>query len=50
MGCGCMGNKEKVFIYVDAQGRETEHKTQVQARAAQIRAGGKGHITERAKI
>jgi len=45
-----MGNKEKVFIYVDKHGKETEHKTQVQARAAQIRAGGQGRIIERAKI
>jgi len=50
MPCNCLGNKTKVFIYVDAKGKETEHKTQVQARAAQIRAGGKGHIVERAKI
>lgn len=50
MGCGCMGNKEKVYIYVDAQGRESEHATQVQAKAAQIRAGGGGRVVERVKI
>lgn len=52
MGCNCGSNKaERVrYIYTNAQGKQTSHKSEVSARAEQIRSGGGGSIrTETAR-
>jgi|GEM_PF-5790732 len=42
MGCGCQGAKTKPlnYVYVSPQGKRIIYKTEVEARAAQIRANG----------
>jgi hypothetical protein len=49
MGCGCGGTKNKSQEWVYAfRGQTKVYKTEIEARAAQIRNGG-GTITPRAK-
>lgn len=49
MPCGC-GSKAKTstgqaqYVYTDSQGQEVLRGTEVQAKAAQIRAGGTGTV------
>lgn len=42
MGCGCQGAKTKPqnYVYTSPQGKKITYKTEVEARAAQIRANG----------
>jgi hypothetical protein len=45
MACGCQGNKNadgtpKEFIFVNPRGEQRTFRTEIEARAAQIRAGG----------
>lgn len=49
--CNCGGNKTSSVkhIYTDVNGRQTTYKTDIEARAAQIRAGGGGNIRTEAK-
>jgi len=45
MGCNCMGSGEKkVYIYVDADGRQRSYSTELEAKAAKIRAGNTGSV------
>ncbi len=50
MGCNCGGTKTQTqqFLYTSPQGEHKVYKTEVEARAAQIRNGG-GQITVQAK-
>jgi hypothetical protein len=51
MGCNCggKGNQAKVnFVYVSPKGERKVYKTEVEARAAQIRNGGGTYNTVRA--
>jgi hypothetical protein len=49
MVCGCQSNKNMQFVYTDTQGRISVHDNELKAKVAQIRAGGGGTITKRAK-
>lgn len=45
MACGCTKkNGVRKFAYVDKDGKETEFSTEIEARAAKIRAGGGGEV------
>lgn len=47
MPCGCQGNQnqaKKQWVYVDAKGQQRTFRTEIEARAAQVRAGGGGTI------
>lgn len=46
MGCNCGGRKSTSgkHVFVSESGKETEYATEVEARAAKIRAGGKGTV------
>lgn len=47
MPCNCGGasaNAKVIHIYTDAKGRQQSFNTDIEARAAQIRAGGGGSI------
>lgn len=46
MPCNCGGgaNAAKKYIYTTPQGRQVTYNTDIEARAAQIRAGGGGSI------
>lgn len=51
IGCNC-GSKtaQKVnYIYTTPQGRQVTYRTEIEAKAAQIRAGGGGSIRTEAK-
>lgn len=48
MGCNCSKKASATqFIYVAPSGKKTVHKTEIEAKAAQVRAGGGGSITTR---
>lgn len=48
MGCNCGGKKtNQQFLYISPTGERKVYKTEVEARAAQIRNGG-GQITVQA--
>ncbi len=49
MGCNCGGSKnsKQQFLYTSPKGENKVYKTEVEARAAQIRNGG-GRITVQA--
>lgn len=50
--CNCGGAKSTSsvkHIYTDPQGRQTSYNTNIEARAAQVRAGGGGNIRTEAK-
>jgi hypothetical protein len=51
MGCNCGGATAKKFkyVYTTAQGRQQTYDTEIEAKAAQIRAGGTGSIRTEAK-
>jgi hypothetical protein len=52
MGCNCGGTtKAQSFIYTDPKGKQTVYRTEVEARAAQIRdaRAGKGQGSYKAK-
>ena len=40
MGCNCGGNAVKSWVHIAPDGKQTNYKTEVEARAAQIRQGG----------
>ena len=43
--CNCMGNGEKkTYVYVDANGRQRSYSTELEAKAAKIRAGNTGSV------
>lgn len=46
MACGCQGSKSTSngYVYVDAQGRQTTYRTEVEAKAAKVRAGHAGDV------
>jgi hypothetical protein len=46
MGCNCAGSKtiSLKYIYTDSNGRQYTYSTDIEARAAQVRAGGGGSI------
>jgi hypothetical protein len=48
MPCGCSGNSaeptKKEWTFVNAKGEQTTFRTEIEARAAQVRAGGSGTI------
>jgi hypothetical protein len=51
MACGCSGgnqNANQVYIFVNSRGEQTTYRSEVEARAAQIRAGGEGRIETKA--
>lgn len=48
MGCGCQGsnsNQAMVYRYTSAGGQVTNYRTEIEARAAVVRAGGTGTVT-----
>jgi hypothetical protein len=53
MGCGCGAKTTKAattsreHVYVDAQGNAKVYPSEIQARAAQVRAGGSGTVKPR---
>lgn len=52
MPCNCGGGTtaKNVYVYTDGtSGRQTTYNTEIEARAAQIRAGGGGSIRTVAK-
>lgn len=53
MPCNCGGgaakNASQKHIYTDANGRQQSFNTNIEARAAQIRAGGGGSIRTESK-
>jgi hypothetical protein len=52
MGCNCAGQQRAAavkHIYTNPQGRQTSYNTEIEARAAQVRAGGGGSIRTEAK-
>lgn len=51
MGCNCGGQKTQPnvnYVYVSPQGERKTYRSEVEARAAQIRNGGGSYTTERA--
>lgn len=47
MACGCQGAKNdapKEWVFTNAKGEQRSFRSEIEARAAQIRAGGEGHI------
>lgn len=46
MGCNCGGGTtaKNTYIYTDPNGQQHTYNTEIEARAAQIRAGGGGSI------
>lgn len=45
MGCNCgKKNAEQTYLYTAPNGAQKTYKTEIEARAAQIRDGGKGKI------
>jgi hypothetical protein len=44
--CGCQSNKTSSsgYVYVDPQNRQTTYRTEVEAKAAKVRAGGVGQV------
>lgn len=46
MPCNCGGNKAaaKQFIFTDGNGRQWTYNTEIEAKAAQVRASGAGNI------
>lgn len=45
MGCGCGKKNASVkYVFVDTNGTQRSYRTEIEARAAQIRAGGGGSI------
>jgi hypothetical protein len=46
MPCNCMGanGEKKVYVYVDANGRQRSYTTELEAKAAKIRAGNTGSV------
>lgn len=45
MGCNCGNKNQKMnYIYTDTSGRQHTYSSNVEAKAAQIRAGGGGSI------
>lgn len=46
MGCNCNGSNaaKVVYVYVDANGRQRSYTTELEAKAAKIRAGNTGSI------
>lgn len=40
MGCNCGKNKNSVWVHTAPTGTRKEYRTEVEARAAQIRQGG----------
>lgn len=50
MACNCAGNKVALkYIYTGPDGRQSTYNTEIEARAAQVRAGGAGSIRTEAK-
>jgi hypothetical protein len=44
MGCNCGGNTNNGWNYVAPNGSATTYKTEVEALAAKVRAGGVGEV------
>jgi hypothetical protein len=44
MPCNCGKKATQKFVYVAADGKQVEYPTEIQAKAAQIRAGGGGFV------
>jgi hypothetical protein len=44
MPCNCGKKKNSSFVYVSATGQQTTYNTEVEAKAAKIRAGGTGEV------
>lgn len=48
MACGCMGASKdgspKEWVFTNTKGEQRTFKTEIEARAAQIRSGGGGNI------
>lgn len=42
--CGKSSAKQTTYVYVDPKGRQTSYRTEIEAKAAKIRAGGGGSI------
>lgn len=50
MGCNCTKNTSNTqYVYTDGKGVQRTYRTEIEARAAQIRAGGGGNIRSVAK-
>jgi hypothetical protein len=51
VGCGCTGNGQQnvTYIYTTPQGRQVSYRSEIEAKAAQIRAGGGGNIRTQPK-
>lgn len=48
MPCGCLKNKaKKTFVYVAEDQTETPYPTEIEAKAAKVRAGGAGAVEVR---
>ena len=47
MACGCtQKNGAKSFVYTSPDGKTTTYRTEVEARAAQIRSGGGTYVAK----
>lgn len=46
MGCGCGGTASNGWNYVAPNGQATTYKTEIEARAAMVRAGGVGSVVK----
>lgn len=46
MGCSCRGSSTKnyIYVYTSATGVQTSYRTEIEAKAAQVRAGGAGSV------
>jgi uncharacterized membrane protein len=46
MSCGCGGSaaQKQTYIFTDANGKQVSYKTEIEARAAKIRANHEGSI------
>lgn len=44
MGCGCNKTPSGAWVYEDSEGTEHDYPSEVEAKAAKIRAGGAGSV------
>lgn len=44
MACGCQGASNSGYVYVATDGAKTTYRTEMEAKAAKVRAGGVGTV------
>ena len=47
--CGSKNTAKVDYVYTDGNGKQVSYRTEIEAKAAQIRAGGGGSIRTQAK-